>query len=90
VSNSRPWIVEVRFTDECVDKLQSKHRVSPEEVEEAVRFDGYVEAGWHDHPKYGRRLLVIGYTYKRQSLLVILKPYNEDDGVWDCKTARRI
>lgn len=80
----------MRFTDECADKLQTKHGVTPEEVGEAVQFGGYIEAGWHRHPKYGRRLLVLGDTYQRKRLLVVLKPYNEDDGIWDCKTARRV
>jgi hypothetical protein len=85
----RPWIAEVLFDPQVADKLVSKHKVTPDEVKQAVLFSAYRDARWHNHPAYGRRLIVRGYTDNEVPILAILKPVNEADGIWECKTARR-
>ena len=77
------------ITPEVEYKLATKHHVSRDEVEQAVRFSAFRDARWHDHPEFGRRLLVRGLTDERVSILAILKPINEQEGIWECKTARR-
>ena len=74
---------------EVEHKLMTKHHVSRDEVEQAVRFSAFRDARWHNHPEFGRRLLVRGLTEEQVPILAILKPVNEQDGIWECKTARR-
>ena len=45
---------------------------------------------WHTHPVYGRRLIVQGVTYRGDPILAYLKPIDERDGTWECRTARRL
>jgi hypothetical protein len=77
------------FDPEVADKLATKHHVTTDEVEQAVLFSAYRDARWHDHPDYGWRLIVRGYTDDQVPILAILKPVDEVDGIWECKTARR-
>jgi hypothetical protein len=56
---------------------------------QAVGFSAFRDARWHDHPEFGRRLLVRGLTDERVPIVAILKPINEQEGIWECKTARR-
>lgn len=84
----RVWIAEIIFPLEVALKLGSKHGVSAWEVEEACLFGAHREARWHEHPTFGRRLLVRGETYAGRRILAILSPIDESDGVWECRTAR--
>jgi len=34
-------------------------------------------------------LIVRGYTDDQVPILAILKPVDEEDGIWECRTARR-
>ena len=85
----RVWIVDVLMSEDVEAKLAVKHRVRRSEVEEAVTFGRYSSARWHQHDVYGERLLVKGRTSDGVELLVVLKPVNAFDGIWECKTARR-
>lgn len=75
------------FDPQVADKLVTKHHVTPDEVRQAVLFSSYRDARWHDHPVYGRRLIVRGHTDDQVPMLVILKPVDEEDGIWECRTA---
>jgi hypothetical protein len=79
----------VVFDPQVADKLVTKHQVTPEEVRQAVLFTAYRTARWHNHPVYGRRLEVHGYTDDQVPILAILTPVDEVDGIWECRTARR-
>lgn len=85
----RVWIAEVLFRPEVAHKIETKHRVTPRDVEEAVRFYAHREARWHNHRLYSRRLIVRGKTFDQVPLIVYLAPVNEADGIWECRTARR-
>jgi hypothetical protein len=84
---ARVWIAQVEFDPEVVTKLQTKHNISPDEVREAVCFGAHREARWHTHPQYGRRLIVIGDSYAGMPIVAYLKPIDQTDGIWDCRTA---
>jgi len=86
----RVWIARILFRDEVARKIRMKHGVSPWEVEEACLFGAHRQARWHDHPTYGRRLLVRGTTYAGSEILAYLKPVDMTDGTWECRTARRM
>ena len=60
------------------------------EVEEACTLGAHREARWHIHPVHGRRLIVQGQTYGGDTILAYLKPIDERDGTWECRTARRL
>jgi hypothetical protein len=79
----------VLFHPQVTDKLVTKHKLTPDEVKQAVLFSAYRDARWHHHPVYGRRLIVHGYTDDQVPILAILTPVNEVDGIWECRTARR-
>lgn len=85
----RVWITEIEITPEVEQKIQVKHRVSRSEVDEAVKYGHYRDARWHEHDVYGERLLVRGSTDADVELLVVLKPVDQSEGIWECKTARR-
>jgi len=79
----------VLFDPKVADKLVRKHGVTPDEVKQAVLFSAYRDARWHSHPVYGRRLIVRGHTDDQVPILAILRPVNEEEGIWECRTARR-
>ena len=90
MAGSRVWIARIVFPAEVARKLQGKHGVMPWEVAEACAFGAHREARWDTHPVHGRRLLVLGETYRGDRILAYLRPIDEADGVWECRTARRL
>lgn len=90
VDRREVWIARIIFPPDIEIKLGTKHGLSAWEVEEACLFGGHRDARWHDHSRYGRRLLVRGETYAGSSILAVLGPIDEVDGVWECRTARRL
>ena len=88
MSSPSVWIARIVFDPRVATKLHEKHGVSTWEVEEACSLGAHREARWHTHPVYGRRLLVRGWTYAGGSVLAYLRPIDEADGVWECRTAR--
>jgi hypothetical protein len=84
---ARVWIAQVEFDPEIASKVQTKHNIDPDEVREAICFGKHRRASWDEHPEYGRRLIVIGDNYAGVSIVAYLKPINEADGTWECRTA---
>jgi hypothetical protein len=84
------WIARISFPPDVARKLREKHGVNPWEVEEACLFGSHREARWHVDPRYGRRLIVRGRTYAGDWILAYLKPIDEREGEWECRTARRL
>jgi hypothetical protein len=80
------WIAEIQISDEMEDKIRSRRFVTGDEVREACVPDAYDEAGWHDHPVHGRRLLVRGRTAQGKRLRVILQPIDVMEGIWRLRT----
>lgn len=78
-------IRDVEISARMVAKLGSKHGVAAHEVYEAC--EAPERAGWHDHPEYGRRLLVEGRTYQGRLLKVVLQPVDASEGKWRLRTA---
>ncbi|HEV2757103.1 MAG TPA: hypothetical protein VG318_15155 [Actinomycetota bacterium] len=83
------WVGEIRFSDAVTSKLRSKHNLTPDQVRSAVACGQHDTAVWHDHPVYGRRLILRGSDLVGP-ILVYLRPIDTDDGVWQCLTAWRI
>jgi Novel STAND NTPase 1 len=46
-----------------------------------------IQAAWHDHPEYGRRLIVYAYDEQHRLLKVVLQPIDSADGSWRLRTA---
>jgi hypothetical protein len=86
----RYWIADVLISPRVEEKLLVKHGVRRDEVEDAVRFGAYRDARWHTHERHGERLIVRGTTRGDVELMTVLVPVDEADGVWRCKTSRRI
>ncbi len=87
---SRVWIVEVRFTDRVRHKLETKHGVTPSQVEEATLFYGYRSCRWDDDRERGLRLIVRGEDLSGNRLVVYLRIVDLSEGVFECATARRM
>lgn len=79
---------EIRFDDRVVAKLRDKHGLSPEQVREAVSCGAHDSARWHEHPEYGKRLILLGRDADG-SMIVFLRPIDRADGLWQCLTAWR-
>lgn len=80
------WIAEIQISDEMEDKIRSRRFVTGDEVREACVPDAYDDAGWHDHPVHGRRLLVRGRTAQGKRLRIILQPIDVTEGIWRLRT----
>jgi hypothetical protein len=85
---SRFYIGHVEISAAMGQKITSKHGVTPDEVREACQTPGrYLRASWHDDPRHGRRLLVIGRTNAGRVLKIVLQPVDVADGTWRLRTA---
>lgn len=82
------WIARIVCDPAVARKLLEKHGVDTWEVEEACTLGAHREARWHTHPVCGRRLIVRGGTYQGEPILAYLRPIDERDGTWECRTAR--
>jgi uncharacterized DUF497 family protein len=67
-------IRQLRWDQETIAKLGSKHGVSVTEVEDACYWDNGATARWDVDPVRGRRLLVKGRTESGRQLRIILRP----------------
>ena len=85
------WVGEIVFSDEVARKLRQRRRggVTPDQVREAVACGGHDRATWNEHPKYGRRLVVIG-SDDHGEIIAFLRPLDYADGRWECLTAWRV
>jgi len=70
------WITEVVCHPEVEHKIWINHHLRLDEVREAVCFGAGDEERWHDHPQYGRRLLVKHETYLPLDNLLIVSATN--------------
>lgn len=84
------WIVEIQISDEMEHKIRARRFVTGDQIREACIPDAYDDAGWHKHPKHGRRLLVVCRTSDNVRLKVILQPINVPEGIWRLRTVLRM
>lgn len=82
------WIGEIRFSPEVIEKLRTKHGITPEQVKMAVACGAHDWSKWHRDPKYGRRL-ILGGSDTIGPMVVYLRPIDRRDGLWECLTAWR-
>lgn len=80
------WIANL-YTVEAEMKVRQLHDVTGDEVREAVCWGKDEGQAWHDHPGYGRRLVVKGTTYDGRPLIAYLRPYGTEQGDWELLTA---
>jgi hypothetical protein len=84
------WIAEIQISDEVEQKIRTRRFVTGDQVREACIPDAYDQAGWHHHPEYGWRLLVVCHTSDNVRLKVILRPVNAPEGIWRLRTVLRM
>ena len=82
---TRFYIVVVDISPAVATKIQSKHGVTPDEVQDACR--SYQQAGWEYSEEHGLRLLLVGTTRSGRSLKLRLQPVDPVDGIWRLRTA---
>ncbi len=83
----RPYVAEIRSSEQTLRKLRSKHDVSFTEVREAVLLDAFDSHRWNLDPKRGPRVYLWGTTADGRGLKVVLYPVDEEDGTWALGTA---
>jgi hypothetical protein len=83
------WIGDITFSQAVEAKLRTKHNLTPDQIKSAVAWGQHDSAVWHDHPEYGRRL-ILGGSDAAGSMLVYLRPIDRGDGLWQCLTAWRV
>ena len=81
------WVGEIRISPTVEAKLRTEHGLMATQVREAVSFRGHEQGRWSDHPKHGRRLLVMGRSADGVELVAVLRPLDREDGLWQCLTA---
>lgn len=84
------WIAEIQISDEMEYKIRTRRFVTGAQIREACIPDVYDDAGWHNHPEHGRRLLVVCRTSDNVRRKVILKPINVPEGIWRLRTVLRM
>jgi hypothetical protein len=85
---SRPYIGYVEISERMEEKLITRRGLSCDDVRDACQAPNrYRRAAWHDHPDYGRRLIVFGSTSRGKLIKVILQPVDQRDGTWRLRTA---
>jgi hypothetical protein len=84
----KEWVGEIRFSPEVIEKLWTKHDLTPEEVRMAVACGAHDEYRWDNDPAYGRRLIVEG-SDSQGRIRAYLRPIDRRDGLWECLTAWR-
>ena len=84
------WIAEIQISDEMEYKIRTRRFVTGDQIREACIPDAYDDAGWHNHPEHGWRLLVECHTFDNVRRKVILGPINVAEGIWRLRTVLRI
>jgi hypothetical protein len=83
------WIGQIVPASQATeDKLTQKHNLTIAQIMEAVAHGAHERAFWHDHPTYGRMLIVYG-SDSISGMVVYLRPIDREDGLWECLTAWR-
>ncbi|MEX0836016.1 MAG: hypothetical protein WD010_07990 [Nitriliruptor sp.] len=85
----RAYIGELRFAADVEEKIERKHGLSREEIEDALLYTSPIGARWHVHPSFGERLIVTATTTAGADIICYLAPIDEREGVWACRTAMR-
>lgn len=85
---TRILIVDLSISPRVLEKISSKHGVSPEDVQEALVLTHRVEARWdfsEEHECW--RILAIGVSRSGRALKAALYPVDEYSGRWRLGTA---
>jgi hypothetical protein len=81
------WIGYIDVPLSVDAKIRTRRGVTSDQVRAACQWPAIpVEARWHTHPKYGRRLIVFARDEQERLLKVILQPVDETDGTWRLRT----
>lgn len=84
------WVAEIRIAEDVEAKIGTKHNLNGDQIRDAVLLGAEEEARWHNHPIYGRRLLLIGTDSGGTRILVYMRPVDQADGIWECLTAWKV
>lgn len=85
---AKVWIGHITVPDSVEGKIRSRRGLTGAQVRAACEWPAApVQAAWHDHPEYGRRLIVYAYDEQHRLLKVVLQPIDPADGSWRLRTA---
>lgn len=79
-------ITDVDISAAMVAKINSKHGITVEDVEDAC-YGGVLGGSWHDDPRRGTRLLIRGVTESGRILRIVLYPIDVQRGWYRLGTA---
>ncbi|MFJ7042308.1 hypothetical protein ACIQVC_02730 [Streptomyces sp. NPDC101112] len=76
------WVAELIISDKTEEKIVSRHRISAEEVKDAIVCIAGLPFRWDDDPDRGKRALV-RVKVRNVAYLVVLYPVQDPMGdVW--------
>jgi hypothetical protein len=85
---SSVWIAHIEVPESVDGKLRTRRGVTGLQVRAACEWPAKpVQAAWHDHPEYGRRLVVYAWDEQNRLLKVVLQPVAAAEGLWRLRTA---
>lgn len=83
------WVAQLYVSAKTAQKLIHKHRLTVEEIEDAVVCRSGLLFAWHAHPERGIRALV-EVTIRSQRVIVVLYPaHGTPDDCWNLGSAYR-
>jgi hypothetical protein len=85
---AKVWIGHIMVPHSVELKIRSRRGLTGAQVRAACEWPAEpIQAAWHDHPEYGRRLIVYVYDEQHRLLKVVLQPIDPADGSWRLRTA---
>jgi hypothetical protein len=85
----KEWIGQIQPASvEVEQKVRVKHHITTAQIKQAVSCGAEDWGGWHTHPVYGRRLILVG-SDTLGPMIVYLRPIDRRDGLWEYLTAWR-
>jgi len=81
------WIGYIEVPASVEAKIRTRRGVTGDQVRAACQWPATpLRAVWHDHPEYGRRLIVVAVDEQGRTLKVVLQPVDIADGTWRLRT----
>lgn len=85
---AKVWIGHIMVLHSVEIKIRSRRGLTGAQVRAACEWPAVpTQAAWHEHPEYGRRLIVYAYDEQNRLLKVVLQPIDAADGSWRLRTA---
>jgi hypothetical protein len=79
---TRIWVARLTISERTAEKIIRRHRITPDEVIEAVVCVEGLAFTWHRHPDRGLRAIVQTFIRGRRALVVLYPAGDAFGDVW--------